>query len=980
MAASKVNSSTVRQPQDSPWHVGVEKVAKMRKSKRGKGKEDVGTMSGMGGVEMGRPVPSGENTAEASTSASAMQEAAWPWVSITDSSASRHPAIFTKDGSYFFSVVGSSVKIYSSSTGQVVSTLSASSSGSSSGAGGHSDLITSALLNPHNAFQLITGSLNGYIKVWDFFGRCALADDRPRAADLSPCCSRKIQGLRLWNPTEENGAVLRVSLKPTNATAQSSIQKSSDITGVGKTRLTHGLAVSPSGTWLVAIGGHKAYVALTSNLKAGFTKFVSPEALTCLAFHPTEEYFATGDDKGNIRLWYCLDESIAVNVAAVEKRAPTTTLHWHAHAVSALAFTPNGAYLLSGGEESVLVIWQLHSGKKEFVPRVGAPILSIAVSRDVAQEEEYLLGLADSSFVFVNSARLKVSRAYSRIKLDPAISHSRPSTTASVPLAVHSLSSTLILPSSHPSSLQTYSPSSSKLVSEIEISPSNRVSRRDEKALEPSRVEQAVISSTGEWMATIDSREGDESFRGEIYLKIWWWDKTSASWILNTRIDRPHGLTKMTAIAFAPARDRSALLLVTTGEDGNIKSWRVRVVKDKNGVEEGKLIFQRFCFGVGPYVVLYDPMTNAVLQVLATPECNSVISAHFLGSSSRYLAAIGQFDIAQWDLITQTLQWHYHSPLPLDIVIPHPQDEMIAAFQRQSTASNSENHTRVLIFTPTSAVPYRTYTLPFWLRSVAFYPSSSSKVLKEPSFSLVGITDSWSVVLFGNDVRGPSDEGATAKGIIDGATGPRKRTLFQDIFGKSAFADLSNEPSALPSTSPMPAHSWSGKDVANIFDAPSYLMPPLETLFDSIIDGFLKPRPLESEDVDASEAEAEGGDADEDVEMDIDAEEGNRPIVVGERLDRVIDWREMNTFIEVFRQHAIKPPAHPPASIPRPQPNGNGIHKPSNGSTFLAVSKANGIARPETPVAYPSPESRSSSEPSSPAAIGKKRKKSAASS
>lgn len=175
--------------------------------------------------------------------------------------------------------------------------------------------------------------------------------------------------------------------------------------------------MSPSGSWLVAIGGHKAYVAPTSNLKAGFTKFVSPEALTCLSFHPSEEYFATGDEKGNIRLWYCLNEAATAYVPAVEKRAPTTTLHWHAHAVSALSFTPNGAYLLSGGEEAVLVIWQLHSGKKEFVPRVGAPISSIAVSRSVAAEEEYLLGLADATFAFVNAGRLKISRTVARIKL-----------------------------------------------------------------------------------------------------------------------------------------------------------------------------------------------------------------------------------------------------------------------------------------------------------------------------------------------------------------------------------------------------------------------------------------------------------------------------------------------------------------------------------------------------------------------------------
>lgn len=215
---------------------------------------------------------------------------------------------------------------------------------------------------------------------------------------------------------EDNVAVLRVSLKPTAATVGAPVQTSSEVIGVGKTRSTTGLAISPSGAWLVATAGHKAYVCQTADLKAGFTKFVSPERLTCLAFHPSEEYFATGDATGCIRLWYCLNESVAVKTPGVEKTAQTTTLHWHAHAVSSLAFTPNGAYLLSGGEEAVLVIWQLHTGKKEFVPRVGSPIVHIALLNN-GGEEEYLLGLADASFVFVRASSLKISRSIARIKL-----------------------------------------------------------------------------------------------------------------------------------------------------------------------------------------------------------------------------------------------------------------------------------------------------------------------------------------------------------------------------------------------------------------------------------------------------------------------------------------------------------------------------------------------------------------------------------
>lgn len=61
---------------------------------------------------------------------------------------------------------------------------------------------------------------------------------------------------------------------------------------------------------------------------------------------------------------------------------------------------------------------------------------------------------------------------------------------------------------------------------------------------------------------------------------------------------------------------------------------------------------------LGPYVALYDPVTNAMLQALTTPECQSITSAYFVGYDGRYLAAVGQFDVVLWDLVTQTgEQW-----------------------------------------------------------------------------------------------------------------------------------------------------------------------------------------------------------------------------------------------------------------------------------------------------------------------------------
>lgn len=62
------------------------------------------------------------------------------------------------------------MKIHSVATGEVVSTLTPPPTSVSGGAGSSQqlDTITAAILSPHNPFQLITGSLNGYVRTWDF--------------------------------------------------------------------------------------------------------------------------------------------------------------------------------------------------------------------------------------------------------------------------------------------------------------------------------------------------------------------------------------------------------------------------------------------------------------------------------------------------------------------------------------------------------------------------------------------------------------------------------------------------------------------------------------------------------------------------------------------------------------------------------------------------------------------------------------------
>ncbi|KAJ7446497.1 WD40 repeat-like protein [Mycena galericulata] len=957
-------ASSLRQAHEIPLPQSPLKSHKSAPSRKAKGKAKEHTNA--------PPKRRAQLSASSSSSSSS-----WDWTPLTDSLVSTVPPIFTKDGSYFFSLVGCSVRIYAVTTGKVVSTLSIPRP---AGYDTSSDTVTCAVLNPHNAFQLITGSLAGVVAVWDFL-EATLLQTIDIAQPIHHICVHEnfkdsvfVTASRPGKKgvIDDNAIVLRVSLKPAEVASQSTVQKSSDITPVGKIRLPTGLAFSPSGAWLVAIAGHKVYVASSTSLSSGFTKYVSPERLTCLAFHPSEDYFATGDEKGFIRLWYCLNEpSPAKPAVGVEKKPQTTALHWHAHAVSSIAFTPNGAYLLSGGEESVLVIWQLHTGKREFLPRIGSPIKTISVSKVAGGEEEYLLGLADATYTFVSAASLKVSRSYSRIKLDPASVYNIPSTSKNLltPLSVHSLTSTLILPSSHPSSLQIYSPISSTLVSELEVSPSNRVSRRDEKPIEPCRIERVTLSPSGDWLATIDAREGDEDVHGESYLKIWWWDRKAGFWILNTRVDRPHGLGKVTDVAFSPGSEGQPLFLVTTGGDNNIKTWRLRTAKDKSEefwVARSTSNFQNqlpshvswspdgslLAITLPHRTVLFDSSTNLLRHTLSSPECGEVKASHFIGKAGRYLAVVGAANLVLWDLVDQRVRWHHKSTGPICALVSHPRQDTFAVVSSTSWTGD-RTKSRVALFQVNSPKPSRTLSVPFSFRNITWYPLVSS------AFSVVAITHDWKVVVLGDNINIGKDEGAVSRGIAADSA-PQRRTLFQDIFGKSAFGEQAG---VLQSVAP--ARPWTGREGTKVFDDAAYLMPPLEDLFDSLMIDFLKPRVVEK-------VSALPSDVAENQDVDMTGDAASATVAGGDG-KRLVDEAEMSAMVDLFKTHTLKAKA----TLPVPSRRSGVVNGEANGGSSRLHStspKQNGVAATlKVATATDSPGNASMS---TPMVNGKKRKKS----
>ena len=108
---------------------------------------------------------------------------------------------------------------------------------------------------------------------------------------------------------------------------------------------------------------------------------------------------ATADIHGIIVRWSVLSSDFWDS--AESTRFSGAAQHWHSTACPALRFTPDGATLLSGGDESVLCLWHSPADRKpQFMPRIGGPIRHISVSKQLAA-----VSLVSNSIVLVDLNR-----------------------------------------------------------------------------------------------------------------------------------------------------------------------------------------------------------------------------------------------------------------------------------------------------------------------------------------------------------------------------------------------------------------------------------------------------------------------------------------------------------------------------------------------------------------------------------------------
>lgn len=660
----------------------------------------------------------------------------------------------------------------------------------------HEAAVVGMAINPHNPLQLYSIGRDQNIFLWDYndaivlrkftvplaVEHFAFAPNRPNVIYLAGFGSRVKRGAKqaAYNVYEYLLSSVDGSTDNEGAAAapNGKSHASSDLTLLiqTKARLRSNFLATPDGRYLIVQSKRhwKAYHIASGKTK----KFKQPGNVSCIAIHPKQQFVAVGDDSGEITFWYIFgnsqntDDSKARNgkrssknkseldansAASMIRDDPvTTTVHWHAHPVGAISFDSTGAHMLSGGLEMVLVFWQLESGKKDWLPRLNAPIHGISHSPD---ESLIALRCSDNTIKLINSrSRLLqvcvegINLASPHLNLSVLYSGNLHSMYQSVRRyqRVQQLKTGLVIEprtnafafSATEGQVQLYSAQEDRNILKVQVGPRNPTHQVQKSNVKETQVSQVAFSGNGDWMVTVDLRNDSLA---QSSLKFWYLDKSSQQYEVNTQLDL-HPSERIRAIAYHPKRD----VCVSVSSDGKFKSWVLRqhtneeldesgqenswnpqenakAQKGKNNAPNQKRVQvlegndkyywtiassgayrnlepRAACFSAdgsllaiayNHIITLWSSESNVLLQILTHPPEHEPLHKLYFLNNSHNLVASSKRRIFVWDLLTCRLRWSH--VVQVDLLTVDPKSPKFAVFSPATLEEwaeiASENHT-----------------------------------------------------------------------------------------------------------------------------------------------------------------------------------------------------------------------------------------------------------------------------------------------
>ncbi len=276
---------------------------------------------------------------------------------------------FSPDGQYIASGgIDSTIRIWQVSNGTFVRTLI-----------GHSSSVMSVAFSP-NGQLLASAGLDGTVRVW-----------RASNGETVRVLSRGMNWL-IWVAFSPDGQYLAASgarLREDGHVHGGEIElwRVSDweiaSTIAGHFYGVQIIAISPNGQYLASVGGYNDLKVW--RVSDGTLLYVLPVYCTALSFSPDSQYFAVG-----VVVYAYFDQYITeVRIYRTSDGQFVRSLGYHQGIVSSLAFSPDGQYLASGGDEhggdwadKAVKLWRLSDGMEQTLAQYPRTVTAVAFSPD----------------------------------------------------------------------------------------------------------------------------------------------------------------------------------------------------------------------------------------------------------------------------------------------------------------------------------------------------------------------------------------------------------------------------------------------------------------------------------------------------------------------------------------------------------------------------------------------------------------------
>ncbi|KAI1762336.1 sporulation protein [Hypoxylon sp. FL1150] len=350
--------------------------------------------------------------------------------------------------------------------------------------------------------------------------------------------------------------------------------------------------------------------------------------------------------------------------------------HWHRKAVHAVKWSRDGHYILSGGSESTLVMWQLDTQKMDFLPHLSASVENIVVSK---RGSAYVLHLDDNSAIVLSTAEMKPTtyisgiqtlvfpQPFSKDDVVRRIGEPAPTRLLKTPAVVNPIDSSRIHlcvgngqqishSGSGPSTpmIQTLDLTTLQGISKQALTRTNptdiNITSKGYTITEP-RITGMSYSADGKWLATTDEWEppmrdvvtvgGSPVERREVYLKFWAVSPDNQNLELASRINAPH-YTGQSEPVYSVATDPRSHRFATIGGDGVVRLW-VPTIRQRDGVlVKGKLGRQLHSWACSQAVFLLEneePVEQQTVAVRGAQRGSGAVS--FSEDGSILVCAIG---------------------------------------------------------------------------------------------------------------------------------------------------------------------------------------------------------------------------------------------------------------------------------------------------------------------------------------------------